>query len=159
MADVNARCAQEILEGYGIACDELESLTEEHDRIISALYSITSDPSASGGGSSADKLGGGVAKLVDLCNRIDDEIKRYISARDEARSLVRAVMHENIVFGQCLHCRYIDRDRPSVVAYRMGYCDRQERSVRKSAIEMADKILQNSQHLEGGSENTSANLR
>ncbi len=132
MADVNARCAQEILEGYGIACDELESLTEEHDRIISALYSITSDPSASGGGSSADKLGGGVAKLVDLCNRIDGEIKRYIAARDKARSLVRAVMHENI---------QLDRDRPTVAAYRMGYSDRNYRRVHIRAMEMAQEIV------------------
>lgn len=141
MADVNARCAQEILEGYGTACDELESLTEEHDRIISALYSITSDPSASGGGSSADKLGGGVAKLVDLCNRIDDEIKRYIAARDEARSLVRAVMHRSIQHGQCLHYRYIDRDRPSVAAYRMGYSDRNYRRVHIRAMEIAQEIV------------------
>lgn len=141
MADSNARFAQEILEGYGIACDELESLTEEHDRIISALYSITSDPSASGGGSSADKLGGGVAKLVDLCNRIDDEIKRYISARDEARSLVRAVMHRSIQHGQCLHYRYIDRDRPSVAAYRMGYSDRNYRRVHIRAMEIAQEIV------------------
>lgn len=141
MADVNARCAQEILEGYGIACDELESLTEEHDRIISALYSITSDPSASGGGSSADKLGGGVAKLVDLCNRIDGEIKRYIAARDEARSLVRAVMHRSIQHGQCLHYRYIDRDRPTVAAYRMGYSDRNYRRVHIRAMEIAQEIV------------------
>lgn len=141
MADVNARCAQEILEGYGIACDELESLTDEHDRIISALYSITSDPSASGGGSSADKLGGGVAKLVDLCNRIDGEIKRYIAARDEARSLVRAVMHRSIQHGQCLHYRYIDRDRPTVAAYRMGYSDRNYRRVRIRAMEIAQEIV------------------
>lgn len=140
MADVTAN-AMEILQGYGKSCDELESLTEEHDRIISALYSITSDPSSSGGGSSADKLGGGVASLVDLCNRIDDEIKRYIAARDRARSLVRAVMHENIQLGQCLHYRYIDRDRPSVSAYRMGYTDRNFRRVHTRALQLAQEII------------------
>lgn len=140
MADGTAS-AQEILDGYGIACDELASLTEEHDRIISALYSITSDPSSSGGGSSADKLGGGVASLVDLCKRIDAEIKHYISARDRAVSLVRAVMRENIQLGQCLHYRYIDRDRPSAAAYRMGYSDRNYRRVHIRAMELAREII------------------
>lgn len=140
MADGTER-AQEILDGYGIACDELASLTEEHDRIISALYSITSDPSASGGGSSADKLGGGVARLVDLCKKIDGEIKRYIAARDEARSLVRAVMRENIQLGQCLHYRYIDRDRPTIAAYRMGYSDRNYRRVHIRALQLAQEII------------------
>ncbi|KAB1647981.1 hypothetical protein [Adlercreutzia muris] len=131
----------DILRGYGRACDELESLTEEHNRIISALYSITSDPSSSGGGSSADKLGGGVARLVDLCNQIDDEIKRYIEARDRARSLVRAVMRSNIQLGQCLHYRYIDRDKPSVAAYRMGYTDRNYRRVHTRALQLAQEII------------------
>lgn len=135
--------AKDILTGYGTACDELDTLTAEHDRVISALYSLTSDPSSggSGGGSSKDKLGGGIASLIDLCNRIDGEIKEFIAARDRARSLVRAVMHASIQHGQCLHYRYIDRDRPSVVAYRMGYSDSNERAVHKRALEIAQEIV------------------
>lgn len=138
-----AEDAKRILQAYGTASDELESLTAEHDRIISTLYSITSDPSGSGGGSSKDKLGDGVAALVDHCRKIDGEIKGYILARDRARSLVRAVMQQNIAFGQCLHYRYVDRDRPTVAAYRMGYSERQERNVHKAALDMAAGIMGN----------------
>lgn len=130
------------LHGYRAACDELESLTEEHDRIISSLYSITSDPSRDGGsGGGSDKIGQGVADLVDLCSKIDDEVKAYIAVRDDVRSVVREVMHDNITLGQCLHYRYIMGWHPANVAMNMGYSERQERNIHRKALEKAEDIL------------------
>ena len=130
------------LAGYREACDELDSLTEEHDRIISNLYSITSDPSGEGGsGAPKDKVGDGVAMLIDHCTKVDEEIKYYIAVRDDVRSLVREVMHENIVMGQCLHYRYINGWKPHISADQMGYSERQERDIHRKALEKASQIM------------------
>ena len=96
------------LSRYREACDELDSLTEEHERIISNIMSITpSYGGESGSPGAKDKVGDGVAELVDHCRKIDDEIKYYIAVRDDVRSIVREVMHENVTCGQSLHYRYI----------------------------------------------------
>ena len=130
------------LERYRDATLNLESLADERERLMTVIYSLTSDPSSDGGAQgSSDKVGNGVARLVDLVGRIDDDVKRYISARDEVRSVVRAVMHYNVVFGQCLHYRYIMFDDPIVCAARMGYSTRNERRVHKAALIAAERAI------------------
>lgn len=131
------------LSRYREACDELDSLTEEHERIISSIMSIT--PSYGGqfiSPGAKDKLGDGVAELVDLCRKIDDEIKYYIAVRDDVRSIVREVMHDNITCGQCLHYRYIMGWKPTVVAHNMGYDESRERAIHRKALEKASEILE-----------------
>lgn len=131
------------LRRYRQACDELEALTEEHDRIVCSLMSMTARYDGEGGsGGPKDKVGDGVAHLVDLCNTIDDEIKHYIAVRDDVRSIVREVMHENAVLGQCLHYRYIMGWEPTVVAMQMSYTDRQERNIHRKALEKARAIIE-----------------
>lgn len=136
--------AKRFLQEFRVATDELESLTEEHDRIISRLMSMTQsyDGIGGGGGDAADQMGDGVASLVDLCDRIDDEIKHYISVRDSVRSVVRAVMVDNETLGQCLHYRYIMFDSPSTCASRMGYTDRQERNIHRAALKAAAEKME-----------------
>lgn len=129
------------LNRYREACAELESLAEEHDRIIGSLYSITSDPSRDGGGGAKDKIGDGVAALIDHCAKIDEEVKHYIAVRDEVKSLVREVMHRNILCGQCLHYRYVMRWKPSTVALEMGYDESRERAIHRKALEIAEELL------------------
>ena len=136
------KSTKKYLNRYRIACDELDSLTEEHDRIISNIMTMTASYDGEGGGSGPnDKVGSGVAKLVDLCGEIDEEIKCYIAIRDDVRSVVREVMHENIVLGQCLHYRYIMRWDPTVVALQMNYTDRQERNIHRKALECAQGVI------------------
>ena len=128
---------------YREACDQLDAMAEEHDRIISNLMSITARYDGSGGSSGPkDKVGDGVAHLVDLCEAIDDEIKYYIAVRDEVRSVVREVMHENITLGQCLHYRYVMGWDPAVTALQMSYTDRQERNIHRKALEKARAIIE-----------------
>ena len=136
--------AKRFLQQFRTATDELEGLTEEHDRIISRLMSMTQSYDGEGGGGapSSDQMGDGVAALVDLCDRIDEEVKRYISVRDSVRSVVRAVMADNVTLGQCLHYRYIMFDEPSTCASRMGYTDRQERNIHRAALKAAAEKLE-----------------
>lgn len=131
------------LSRYREACDELDSLTEEHERIISSIMSITpSYGGESGSPGVKDKVGDGVAELVDHCRKIDDETKYYIAVRDDVRSIVREVMHENVTCGQSLHYRYIMGWSPMTVANNMGYSERQERDIHRKALERARKIME-----------------
>ena len=131
------------LRRYRSACDELDALAEEHDRIVANLMSMTARYDGEGGSAGPkDKVGDGVAYLVDLCKTIDDEVKYYIAVRDDVRSVVREVMHENIVLGQCLHYRYIMGWEPTVVALQMSYTDRQERNIHRKALEKAQAIIE-----------------
>ena len=136
--------AKKFLQQFRTATDELEGLTEEHDRIISRLMSMTQSYGSEGGGGapSSDQMGDGVAALVDLCDRIDEEVKRYISVRDSVRSVVRAVMADNVTLGQCLHYRYIMFDDPATCASRMGYTDRQERNIHRAALKAAAEKME-----------------
>lgn len=139
---------------YKLATLELESLAEEKERLMSVLYSVTSDPSDDGGGNGGDKIGDGVARLVDLVRSLDDEIKSYIDARDDVRSVVREVMHRDITLGQCLHHRYIAFDDPATCASRMGYDTSSERRLHRRALEAAMEIAARSGKLP---ENTRSN--
>lgn len=126
---------------YGVACDEIDAVTDEYDRIVSSLYSITSDPSGTGSAGPSDKVGGGVAALIDHCSKLADEIKHYVLVRDEVRGVIREVMHLNITYGQCLHYRYVNRWAPYVTAHNMGFGERQERRVHQEALDLAAKVI------------------
>lgn len=133
------------LRQFEVASTELDTLIEEHDRIISRLMSMTQSydgDGGGGGGKSPDPMGDGVAALVDLCGRIDAKTKRYIAVRDSVRSVVRAVMRTNVTMGQSLHYRYIDCDKPAIVAYRMGYDERQERRIHQAALRAAAEAME-----------------
>lgn len=137
--------AKRFLQQFRTATDELEGLTEEHDRIISRLMSMTQSYGADGGGGGtqpSDSLGDGVAALVDICREIDEEVKHYASVRDSVRSVVRAVAADSVTLGQCLHYRYIMFDDPSTCASRMGYSDRQERNIHAAALAAAAEKIE-----------------
>ena len=143
---ITTKEAKKFLQGFQRATLELESLNEEHERIISMLCSLTSDPSKSGGGSSgpSDNVGNGVVALMENCKKIDSEIKHYIATRDNVRAVIRSVMYHNIVWGQSLHHRYINWDRPAVVALEMGYDERWERRIHNNALEYVARLLEES---------------
>ena len=137
------RSARKYLQRFRSATLELDSLSDERERIMTVLYSITSDPSNDGGSQcSSDNVGNGVASLVDLVTRIDDEIKRYISVRDDVRHVVRAVMRRNITLGQCLHYRYIDFRSAETTAYDMGYTTGHERKIHGMALREAAIVIE-----------------
>lgn len=135
---------KKFLQQFEVANTELDTLLEEHDRIVSRLMSMTQSYDGDGGGGSRspDPMGDGVAALVDLCGRIDAKAKRYIAVRDSVRSVVRAVMRANITMGQSLHYRYIDCDKAATVAYRMGYDERQERRIHQAALRAAAEAME-----------------
>ena len=139
---VTEKEAKDFLQGFRRATIELESLQQEHDRIMSMLYSFSSDPSSDGGGSGpSDKVGNGVSQLIDHCSKIDYEIKQYIQSRDEVRAVIRHVMHKNIVWGQCLHHRYVNCYQPVVSANEMGYEPGSERKIHRNAVRYVQTLL------------------
>lgn len=130
------------LQQYESSTLDLEGLNAERSRLMDMLYPGSSNPTGKISGSgSHDHIGDGVSSMVDVVRDIDEEIKHYISVRDEVRSVVRAVMHRNIVWGQCLHYRYIMFEDPKACAFHMGYPDRSERRIHKLAIKEAQRII------------------
>lgn len=122
---------------------KLEGFAAERERLTSIVYGVTADPSVGGaGGGLKDKVGDGVARLVDLDRSIDEESEIYESARADVHAVVDEVMDRNIVWGQCLHYRYIMFDEPQQCAARMGYPERSERRIHRLALAEAAKVIQ-----------------
>lgn len=133
---------RDFLRQYKLAAMRLESLTAEHERIQSVLFSITSSQGASSR-SSNDRIGNGVSRLIDLLNGIDKEIEYYTKVRSDVKAVVAEVTRANMTLGQCLHYRYIDFDSAETCAFRMGYHPSHERKLHARAILAAAKILEN----------------
>lgn len=140
--EISEADARRYMMRYRDAAINIESLTAEKERIESAVYSITSG-GAEGGGTSAasDKMGNGVASLVDLIDRINAEIVMYRQAREEVRRVVGRVSAVNPIYGQCLHYRYIGLRTAFATAHDLGFSERQERRVHKSALRMATRYM------------------
>lgn len=139
---VTEKEAKSFLQGFRRATLELDSLQQEHEHIMSMLYSFNSDPSSDGGGNGpSDKVGNGVSLLIDHCRKVDDEIKQFIQSRDEVHAVIRHVMHKNIVWGQCLHHRYIRGCQPVVSAHEMGYEPGSERKIHRNAVKYVATLL------------------
>lgn len=134
--------AKKFLQQFETARDELESLAEEHERLVSSIMSITASYDSDGcGGSASDKIGDDIARLVDLRDSIEREVGYYSAVRDHVRRVVREVKLINVTMGQSLHYRYIDCDKPAIVAYRMGYDERQERRIHQAALCVAEHVM------------------
>lgn len=130
------------LQQYKIAAMRLESLTAEHERIQSVLFSITAAQGGGAAGASNDRIGNGVSRLIDLSGDIDRAIIRYTNIRREVKEVISEVTRENTALGQCLHYRYIDFDDAQTCAYRMGYDPGHERKLHAAALEAAAPYIE-----------------
>ena len=142
MNDAEKAAVVQNLMRYRFAAMNIESLTEEKSRIESVIYSLAPNfDGGSGGSSEADKMGADVARLVDVCERISDEIASYCEARKDVRRIVGRVFDVNPIYGQDLHYRYIDGKSVSNTAWDIGMSERQERRVHAKALEVACRFM------------------
>lgn len=143
MDDYEKRETIHFLMRYRNATMNIESLTAEKLRVESSLHSITAnmDGGNGGGSSTADKMGADVARLVDICNRISEEIIEYEKARKEVRRVIDRVWNKNEILGMDLHYRYIDFRTPFTTAHDLGYSTGYERKVHAQALAMAYKYM------------------
>ncbi len=138
----DAKQVMRYLSKYRTALSNIESLAEERSRLESVITSLSSGISGGGsGGGATDKIGAVVARLVDLTEKIDDDVASYEGVRREVRRVIGRVSDSNPIFGQDLHYRYIDGRSAFATANDMGFSSRQERRVHAAALSVAFKYL------------------
>lgn len=108
---------------------DLKDLAEQ----ITPVYSL-----APGGGGSNDKLGGTVAKLVDLEKDIQNDIKMLTEALAATRELIKMLGDEKLQL--ILFKRYLNYQRWEVIAADLGYSYRRVTQMHGEALVKITKI-------------------
>ena len=108
---------------------DLKDLAEQ----ITPVYSL-----APGGGGSNDKLGGTVAKLVDLDKDIQNDIKMLTEALAATRELIKMLGDEKLQL--ILFKRYLNYQRWEVIAAELGYSYRRVTQMHGEALVKITKI-------------------
>ena len=108
---------------------DLKDLAEQ----ITPVYSL-----APGGGGSNDKLGGTVAKLVDLDKDIQNDIKMLTEALAATRELIKMLGDEKLQL--ILFKRYLNYQRWEVIAADLGYSYRRVTQMHGEALLKITKI-------------------
>lgn len=108
---------------------DLKDLAEQ----ITPVYSL-----APGGGGSNDKLGGTVAKLVDLDKDIQNDIKMLTEALAATRELIKMLGDEKLQL--ILFKRYLNYQRWEVIAADLGYSYRRVTQMHGEALVKITKI-------------------
>ena len=100
---------------------------------ITPVYSF-----APGGGGDGDKIGGAVAKLVDLDKDIQNDIKMLTEALAATRALIKMLGDEKLQL--ILFKRYLNYQRWEVIAADLGYSWRQVHRCHATALKFLEKM-------------------
>ncbi|MED9992458.1 MAG: hypothetical protein U0J27_09155 [Phascolarctobacterium faecium] len=93
---------------------------------------------APGGGGDGDKIGGAVAKLVDLDKDIQNDIKMLTEALAATRALIKMLDDEKLQL--ILFKRYLNYQRWEVIAADLGYSWRQVHRCHATALKFLEKM-------------------
>lgn len=104
---------------YQFADRHINELIEEKERVRAMLERITPTYSESVGGKKDDKMVNGVARLLDLENKINSEIDALYSMRLNINADL-SQLHDNRMY-RVLYLRYIADYKWERIAYEMGY--------------------------------------
>lgn len=114
--------AKEYLKGVKMLDAQINARLSEKEEIEDKLKHITPTLSLDKGTGSAgtqDKMGGMVAKLVDLDRAIDADIDRFVDLKNEALALLDKM--NNPTYMTILHRRYFLHHTFERIASDMGY--------------------------------------
>ena len=125
----NAWVWQKQLEADLQTLQDLEDLAAK----ITPVYSF-----APGGGGDGDKIGGTVAKLIDLDKDIQNDIKQLTEALVATRALIKMLDDEKLQL--ILHKRYLNYQRWEVIAADLGYSWRQVHRCHATALKFLEKM-------------------
>lgn len=114
---------------------DLQTLQDLEDLAakITPVYSF-----APGGGGDGDKIGGAVAKLVDLDKDIQNDIKILTEALAATRELIKMLGDEKLQL--ILFKRYLNYQRWEVIAADLGYSYRRVTQMHGEALVKITKI-------------------
>lgn len=110
---------------------DLRDLSEQ----ITPVYSL-----APGGGGDGDKIGGAVAKLVDLDKDIQSDIKMLTEALAATRTLIKMLDDEKLQL--ILHKRYLNYQRWEVIAADLGYSWRGIHKLHSKALQELKECIE-----------------
>ena len=134
--------AKEYLKGVKLLDAQINARLSEKEDLEDKLKHITPNLSfdkGSGGGGTQDKLGGMVARIVDLERAINADIDRFVDLKNEALELLAKM--ENPTYLTLLHRRYFQHNTFERIASDMGYSWRWVCKLHGRALQEFDKIL------------------
>lgn len=123
-----------------IECKSAE-VNDLYDKITSITCCLRED--VGNISSNPDKVGNGVAKLVDLKNRIAEEIARYASMRREIVAMIEGL--ENPRHYEVLHKRYVLRMSFKKIARDMKCSSRNAQYLHDEAMKEFVKLMERKQ--------------
>lgn len=134
--------AKEYLKGVKLLDAQINARLSEKEDLEDKLKHITPNLSfdKGSGGGNHDKLGGMIAKIVDLERAIDADIDRFVDLKNEALGLLNKM--NNPTYMTILHRRYFQHNTFEKIASDMGYSWRWICKLHGRALQEFDKILQ-----------------
>jgi len=120
-----------------ITCKSAE-VKELYDKITNITCCLQEDAVSTS--SNPDKVGNGVAKLVDLKNRITEEIAQYVSLRQEAVTMLERL--ENHRHYEVLYKRYVLRMSFKKIGREMKCSCRNAQYLHDYALEEFAKLME-----------------
>lgn len=112
---------------------DLKDLAEQ----ITPVYSLAP---GGGGGGDGDKIGGAVAKLVDLDKDIQNDIKMLTEALAATRALIKMLDDEKLQL--ILFKRYLNYQRWEVIAADLGYSWRGIHKLHSKALQELKECIE-----------------
>lgn len=116
---------------------KLEELQHLKEMILQITPTLTGD-NISGGGNQ-DKLGDAVAKIIDLEAEINENINRYIAAKQEIGDVLDKLTDPEQFM--VLHMRYVQYKTWEQIACEMGFSYRWVCTIHGRALQEIEKIL------------------
>lgn len=120
-----------------ISCKSAE-VQELYDKITNITCCLREDIVSTS--SNPDKVGNGVAKLVDLKNRITEEITQYVSLRQEIVTMLERL--ENHRHYEVLYKRYVLRMSFKKIGREMKCSCRNAQYLHDDALEAFAKLME-----------------
>lgn len=113
---------------------EVAMLEEKTQRITPVLQDVP----AHGGGTS-DRVGDGVAAIVDLKREIDAEIDRFVALKQEARAIL--VRIRNVKYRKILSMRYFRFLSFREIGTELGCNEKNAHKINERALLVYEKLL------------------
>lgn len=120
---------------------KLEEL--QHTKEMALRVTPTLKKDAASGTGTQDKLAEAVAKIVDLEATINEDISRYIAARQEISAVIDKLSDPDQL--QVLHMRYVQYKTWEQIACDMGFSYRWVCTIHGRALQQVENFLKNAQ--------------
>lgn len=120
---------------------KLEEL--QHTKEMALRVTPTLKKDAASGTGTQDKLAEAVAKIVDLEAAINEDISRYIAARQEISAVIDKLSDPDQL--QVLHMRYVQYKTWEQIACDMGFSYRWVCTIHGRALQQVENFLKNAQ--------------